>query len=73
MGLVEDLVEHATPKGVVLSVVGLFVGYIALRFIQILLENFKISRRGPRAYKVPYTFPLGEQAVFPPGTGIDAV
>jgi len=62
MGLVEDLVDHATPKGVALSAVGLLVGYVTLRFIQILLENFKIARRGPRAYNVPYSFPLGEHA-----------
>ncbi|KAK1752377.1 cytochrome P450 [Echria macrotheca] len=59
MGLIEDLVVHATPKGVAVSAAGLVVAYLVYRVLCVCNENFKLARRGPRASVLPLTFPLG--------------
>ena len=60
MGLVEDLLEHVSLKGVLISIPALFVAWLGYITLIILSEKFKLARRGPRANFVPSSLPLGK-------------
>ncbi|KAK0631974.1 cytochrome P450 [Immersiella caudata] len=64
MGLVEHLVEQASFGGALRLVGYLSVCFIAYVCLQILAQNFKLARRGPRASRVPSALPFGLSVVY---------
>jgi len=59
MGLIEELVEHASLGGALRLLAYLFVCFIVYASLEILLQNFKLARRGPRGSRIPSTLPFG--------------
>jgi hypothetical protein len=59
---VEHLAEQASFGGALRLVGYLFVCFIAYTCLDILAQNFKLARRGPRAAQIPSLLPFGEDS-----------